>query len=385
MSEKNKKPAEKLSLKEIIGIVGIVVVLIIGFSVAFSAAATEKDIITFSINTLSSEQLAGETYTERTRYDDSDLWETEAPINSEITVVVLSEELSVTETTVEFPIDINLANIEELILIEGIGMVTAEKIVSYRNMYGYFTDYRQLLNIDGIGEKKLANFMKYIYISDEWLEIQTELSETTVVTTVPLIDEETTTVSRVVTEDIIIVNEEFVYDDFDDITDVDYDYDFESDIENRYVNFPLELNSATVEELMCIDGIGEYTAHNIAAYARKYGFYSVDELLNVDGIGNLKFVEIMPYVYVDLYKLPPKAETIFTEYEITTELIIQQVNINTCGKYELMQLPGIDELLADKIIEFREKIGGYQDVYELTLVDGVTNEKMSDILEYLYI
>ena len=39
---------------------------------------------------------------------------------------------------------------------------TSEKIISYRNMYGYFSDYSQLLNVDGIGEKKLDNLMEYI-------------------------------------------------------------------------------------------------------------------------------------------------------------------------------------------------------------------------------
>lgn len=346
----------------------------------------------FSINTLSSEEREGKTYTERTTFDDSDLWETEASENSQTTYVVsLTEEWIDLKEVVKFPIDINLATAEELMFIEGIGTVTAENIINYRNMYGYFSDYKQLLNINGIGEKKLANLMNYIYISDEWLETTAaavEQSEITVLTSVPIKQEElveTVTVSKVVTvtEDIVIVNENFVFDSEE--TDIDYEYELESINTTYYVNFPLELNSATVEDLMFIEGIGEYTALKIVDYARNYGFYSVDELLNVDGIGNSKLAVIMPYVYVDSYMLPPKEETTFTESETITEIIIQKVNVNTCGKYELMQLPGIDEAMADKIIEFRETIGGYLKIEELTLVDGMTNEKMSAIWDYVYI
>ncbi len=402
MGENNdKSPNDKLKSVDVIKMILITIAAMILLTALITALVKSgKDDL--EINLLSDEEAEGITYTEKAKIDDSDMWETEISINSETTYIVSSsEETTEAELIVEFPIDINLANAEELMLIDGVGTATAEKIISYRNMYGYFCNYNQLLNIDGIGEKKLENLMEYIYISEEWFEVAeetvAEISETVTVTSVPVkITETTVTVTKsttVTTEDIIIVNEEFV---------IDVDEDLKNDTESeaityenttyeettRYVQFPLELNTASVEDLMCINGIGEYTAQKIVEYARQYGFYSVDDLLNVDGIGNSKLANIKPYVYVNSYMLPPQTETTTYSENITeayTEAVIQRVNVNSCSKYDLMQLPGIDEAMADKIIEFRDTIGGFLKIEELTLVEGMTNDKMSAIWDYVYI
>ena len=389
-SEKNNKTPE---WSDIIKVVLISLAAMIILPIILKEVG-EEDKMIFTVNTLSSEELAGESYTEKTVYDDSDMWENEVTAATEITCIdEVNDLFTELQTYIEFPIDINLANAEELMCIDGIGTVTAEKIISYRNMYGYFTDYNQLLKVDGIGEKKLDIFMDYIYISDEWLESETktdEITETTMETTVPdtyKSNLETSTEVKLEIEDIIIINEEFEYETEEETRIIENEYEETS--ENKSVIFPIELNSATVEELMCIDGVGEYIAHSIVLYAQRYGFYSVDELLNIEGIGYSKLSKISQYVYVNSYLLPAKEETSIqlteTSVEIITETVIKSVNINSCSKYELMELPGIDASMADKIIAFREEIGGFIKIEELTLVEGMTNEKMAAIWNYVYI
>ncbi|MFR6064765.1 MAG: ComEA family DNA-binding protein [Eubacterium sp.] len=65
------------------------------------------------------------------------------------------------------------------------------------------------------------------------------------------------------------------------------------------VQYPLNLNTCTAEELMTIDNIGEARASAIIAY-RDYlgGYTSVEQLKDISGIGDAVYASIEPYVTV---------------------------------------------------------------------------------------
>ena len=61
-------------------------------------------------------------------------------------------------------LDINLASIEDLTTLPGIGPVLAQRIVDYREQSGRFSSVEELRNISGIGEKRLSAILEYITV-----------------------------------------------------------------------------------------------------------------------------------------------------------------------------------------------------------------------------
>ncbi len=63
---------------------------------------------------------------------------------------------------------------------------------------------------------------------------------------------------------------------------------------------PLNLNTATAEELETLPGIGEELARRILAYrTERGGFESIEELLNISGIGEKKLEDLRQRVTVE--------------------------------------------------------------------------------------
>ncbi len=52
------------------------------------------------------------------------------------------------------------------------------------------------------------------------------------------------------------------------------------------------------------------------------------------------------------------------------------VNINTATKQEMMGLPGIGEVMAERILAYREKAGSFKSVEEVGNVKGIGKKKL---------
>ncbi|GIV10127.1 MAG: hypothetical protein KatS3mg019_2218 [Fimbriimonadales bacterium] len=63
-----------------------------------------------------------------------------------------------------FPIDLNTASAEQLEAIPGIGPVLAQRIVDHRRANGRFNSVDELLEVSGIGQKRLENMRSYVTV-----------------------------------------------------------------------------------------------------------------------------------------------------------------------------------------------------------------------------
>ena len=67
--------------------------------------------------------------------------------------------------------------------------------------------------------------------------------------------------------------------------------------------------------------------------------------------------------------------------EATQRLGAERVNINTATVEEIKQIDGVGEVLAGRIVEYREQNGRFINMDELLNVEGIGDKTLEDIRE----
>lgn len=61
----------------------------------------------------------------------------------------------------------------------------------------------------------------------------------------------------------------------------------------------------------------------------------------------------------------------------------QTLDINVASKELLIRIPGIGETFGERIVEYRNQLGGFANIEQLTEVKGITPKKFSAILPFI--
>jgi competence ComEA-like helix-hairpin-helix protein len=61
---------------------------------------------------------------------------------------------------------------------------------------------------------------------------------------------------------------------------------------------------------------------------------------------------------------------------VTTGEESEKLNINTATKQQLMDLPGIGEVTAERILKYREEIGKFSTIEDLRAIKGISKNKL---------
>lgn len=97
--------------------------------------------------------------------------------------------------------------------------------------------------------------------------------------------------------------------------------------------------------------------------------------------GELKKIFVIPAALFELikdsteYKWIPKGNSASNELDNKTRVTKEIYDLNTADKDQLMSLPGIGDYFSDKIIAFRDKLGGFHSKSQLLEVWNFTEEK----------
>lgn len=68
-----------------------------------------------------------------------------------------------------------------------------------------------------------------------------------------------------------------------------------------------------------------------------------------------------------------------------TEHVSFPLDLNRAGKEELMALPGIGEVLAQRILDYREENGSFEAAEQLLNVEGIGKNRLEEILDLITI
>lgn len=160
------------------------------------------------------------------------------------------------------------------------------------------------------------------------------------------------------------------------------------------VSFPIDINKADLQQLCAIDGVGESTAQRILDYRSSVGVISsLDMLLNVEGIGKKTLSKLENYLFVaDSDKAQTTTSTttsktakVSTAPLVTSAKQFSQVNINTADEVEISNALLISIERAQKIVDTREKIGGYVTKPEVLLSQAITQSEFVELEKYITI
>ena len=78
----------------------------------------------------------------------------------------------------------------------------------------------------------------------------------------------------------------------------------------------------------------------------------------------------------------PEPSTL-SEQTAATERTGGLLDLNTAGKEELMELPGIGDVLAERIIAYRQECGGFYAVEDLLNVEGIGEKRLDAIRDLI--
>jgi DNA uptake protein ComE-like DNA-binding protein len=116
-------------------------------------------------------------------------------------------------------------------------------------------------------------------------------------------------------------------------------------------------------------GLRDKIIKTIVHYREKGGrFHKPEDLKKIWGILPADAERLMPYI-----SIPSEEKQVFKKPSLPTPKITTPILINQATADELSKLPGLNKPLAARMVKFRDKIGGFQNLDQVRRTYGITD------------
>jgi len=143
--------------------------------------------------------------------------------------------------------------------------------------------------------------------------------------------------------------------------------------------FYFDPNTATAIEWKRL-GLKDKTIETIQKYLSKGGrFYKAEDISKIWGLHPEDIKRLLPYINIEQKKTeyaPTNQQAKQTSYD---SKITQPLDINTADTAAFIALPGIGSKLAQRIINFRDKLGGFNSVDQVGETFGLPDSTFQKI------
>lgn len=135
-------------------------------------------------------------------------------------------------------------------------------------------------------------------------------------------------------------------------------------------------------------GLSPKQATSILRYKDKYGLKSYRQMQSIRVLPSAlleKIKDSLVFDEVKANKFTTEGESpkITSSITVKSDHKIQQLDLNTATEAMLVALPGVGVYTAQKIIAYRDRLGGFLDLNQLQEIKGLKMETLENILPYI--
>ena len=130
---------------------------------------------------------------------------------------------------------------------------------------------------------------------------------------------------------------------------------------------PIDINTASISEFEALRGIGPVLAARIVGFREKQGgFVKVQDLLQIYGVKDSLLLSLAPYLRLEESRVPKS-------------------NLNQASVLQLVQKAGLQVVVAQAVVRWRQQNGAFATFDELENFEGLSAASMAALRRLFFI